>query len=710
MSPIVTGALLLVGVGLFSKTMYGRLRTLAALKKVPGNRLDRPMERTAALLKFGLGQRRMVDREELLPGAMHVAIFAAFMVLAARKVMMFVMGFSTSATEVLTNLSDPWWSDKHALMQAYAAYLFVKDIVAALAVVGVCYFFYLRLVVKPDRMTKSWEAMLILGFIGSLMISELTFGAGHFRAQHIVWADFEPATSAWGRLLAGVPDETMHWLGLVGFWVHVTIIVTFLNFLPWGKHFHVVVGLPNVFMKGLPPKPNEKVSSSAKLPTPNLEKEEFGYKTIKDFSWKEGLDVNTCTECGRCQTHCPTYLTGKPLTHKQVNQSIKHYLWDHEKELISGKTSEGKDFEAPAVVGGILSADTVWACTSCGWCEQACPVFIENVPRLINLRRQLVQVEANFPTELQRVFEGIERQGNPWGIGQEKREEWEGDLTLPRFTADGDFEYLFFVGCAGSYDERMKKVTRSLVKVLNEAKVKFATLGKEEACTGDPARRAGNEYLYQTMAKANVEKFNGLKVKAVVTQCPHCFNTIKNEYPEFGGNYRVISHTELISELIRDKRIKLSKVMNEKLTYHDPCYLGRHNGVFEAPREVLKAIPGLEVIEMQRSKRESFCCGAGGARMFMEEHLGTRINHHRVNEAALTLQHAKDPSTPFPDPADRHKPGTVGDYKGPATGTVAVACPFCHTMVKDAVADTGREETMKVRDIAELVAESMETK
>ncbi len=710
MSPLVTTALLAVSLAIFTKTMMGRLRTMAALKPVPGNRLDRMNERIMGLLKFGLGQRRMVDREEFVPGLMHVFIFGAFMVLAVRTVMLFVMGFSTTAVEVLGDLSASFWAAHGTLHDVYAAYLFVKDVAAAAAVVGVCYFAVLRLFVKPDRMTKSWEAMLILGFIGALMLSEFTFGASHFRAQHVEWASYEPVTSAWGKLFTAMPDEALHWVGVACFWLHLTIILTFLNFLPQGKHFHVIVGLVNVLLRKLPPEPGQTVSSSAKLPTPNLEKEEFGYKTIKDFTWKEALDVNTCTECGRCQTHCPTYLTGKPLAHKAVNQAVKHYLWDHEKELISGKTGEGKDFEAPAVVGGILNPDTVWACTSCGWCEQACPVFIENVPRLINLRRQLVQVEASFPTELQRVFEGMERQGNPWGLGQEKRDEWEGELKLPKWSEGGNYEYLFFVGCAGSYDERMKKVSRALARVLTEAKVSFATLGKEETCTGDSARRAGNEYLFQTLAKANVEKLNAAKVKAIITQCPHCFNTLKNEYPDFGGHYKVISHTELLAELIKSGRVKLSKVMNEKLTYHDPCYLGRHNGVFEPPREVLKAIPGLEVIEMQRSKRESFCCGAGGARMWMEEHLGTRINHNRANEAALTLKHAADPSTPYPDPTALKKPGTVGEYKGPASGTVAVACPFCHTMVKDALADTGREETMKVKDVVELVAESMETK
>ncbi len=284
---------------------------------------------------------------------------------------------------------------------------------------GVTYFAYLRVFVKPDRMTKSWEAMLILGFIAALMLTEFIFGASHFRAQHVAWASYEPVTSSWALLFRGVPDEALHWAGVACFWLHLTIIVVFLNFLPLGKHFHVITALFNVFLRRLPPKPGEPVSSSARLPTANLEKEEFGAKTIKDLTWKQALDVNTCTECGRCQTHCPTYLTGKPLTHKAVNQSIKHYLWDNEKELpCQGEGQErARTLEAPAVVGGILSADTVWACTSCGWCEPACPVFIENVPRLIDMRRYKVQVEADFPQRAAARLRGHGAPGQPLGPG-----------------------------------------------------------------------------------------------------------------------------------------------------------------------------------------------------------------------------------------------------------------------------------------------------
>jgi len=670
----------------------------------PVDRFDNVPDRLAALLAFGFGQKRMVDPEERTTGAMHVLIFAAFMTLALRTVMLVVMGFSEGAFHLFTNPAHPFWLEHTLLKSLFEAYLLAKDVVAVGALAGVLYFFYLRLVVQPDRLTKSGEALLILGFIGGLMVTEFLFGAAHMLHEGYGFYAPEPVTSLVAEALRplALSQAALSGLAGAGFWTHLVIIFVFLNFLPYGKHFHIITGLPNVFFKRLTP--------SGKLRTADLAKEDFGARTVKDLHWKNLLDVYSCTECGRCQTHCPTYLTGKPLTHKQVNQDIKQWTWANQDALATGKTKDGKDFEVPGIIGSILKAETVWACTTCGWCETACPVFIENIPRLVEMRRQKVQVEADFPPEAQRVFEGMERQGNPWGIGQDKRDEWAADLQLPTWgDGGGPYEYLFFVGCAGSYDDRMKKVSRSMVRILNEAGIKFATLSKQEACTGDPARRLGNEYLFQTLAKTNVETLNSLGVKAVITQCPHCFNTIKNEYPDFGGNYEVWNHTEFINHLLKTGRIKLGKVMNEKLTYHDPCYLGRHNGVYDAPREALSAIPGLQVVEMQRSKRESFCCGAGGGRMWLEEHEGTRINHARVNEIALTLQHDKDPATPFPSATDMKKPGQVGAYTGPtAQGVVAVACPFCHTMVRDGLSDTGREEQVKVKDVAELVADALE--
>ena len=697
MSPIFTSLLLAAGLIFFAVTMTRRLLLLAALKKE--DRGDHPSVRAKRLLLFGLGQKRMVDPEERGPGVMHVLIFAAFMVLALRTIMLFVMGFSESSVDVFSTPTSLFWTEHPTWGPVFGVYLLAKDLLAAGAFIGAAYFWYLRWLVKPDRMTPSWEGYLILAFIMGLMATEFVFGASHIVAQHRGLVAFEPVTSLVARGFDSLDSNLVRTLGIVAFWLHLSIIVTFLNFLPYGKHFHVITALPNVYFQRLTP--------SGKLPTPNLEKEEFGVRTVKDLTWKQGLDLYSCTECGRCQTHCPTYLTGKPLTHKEVNQTLKHWVWGHQSLIVDGKDGNGQPKELPPIVGNILQAETVWACTSCGWCETACPVFIENIPRLIDMRRYKVQVEAEFPSEIQRVFEGMERQGNPWGLGQDRRDQWAEDLQIPQWGDGGQYEYLFFVGCAGSYDDRQKKVSRALVKILRQANISFAILGKAEICNGDSARRLGNEYLFQTLAKGNVEAWNASQVKAIITQCPHCFNTIKNEYPELGGSYQVISHVELISQLLRDKRIKLSQVKGERLTYHDPCYLGRHNGIYDAPREALTAIPGVELVEMQRNQRQSFCCGAGGGRMWMEEKIGQRINQNRVNEAALTLAHAADPSIPLPSATDLHKPGAVGHYQGQASGTIAVACPFCMTMIKDGANETGRDQ-IKVKDVSELVADALE--
>jgi Fe-S oxidoreductase len=707
MNPYVTAILLIIGVLVFGYTMSGRI--LALLRMKPVNRFDRIPERLLRLMRFGFAQRRMVDPEEFTPGLMHLLIFVAFMVLALRTIMLFVMGFSATALAVLSTPTHWFWRENPTVAAIFNGFLVVKDLVALGALAGVAYFWVLRARVKPDRMTASKEAYLILGFIGGLMVTEFLFGASHMLNQASGFSIWEPVTSTVAIVLRPLPLGLVSVLGAAGLWIHLTIILTFLNFFPLGKHFHVITALPNVFF--------QRITASGKLPTPNLEKEEFGASKITDLHWKNILDLYSCTECGRCQTHCPTYITGKPLTHKGVNQDLKRWLWRHEEEVGEGRASEGGSFELPPLVPNLLSAETIWACTSCGWCETACPVFIENVPRLIEMRRHKVQVEADFPPEAQRVLEGMERQGNPWGIGQDRRSEWADGLAIPHWNdGNGPYEYLFFVGCAGSYDDRQKKVSRAMVKILREAGVKFATLGTQETCNGEAARRIGNEYLFQTLAKMNVETFNGLGVRSIITQCPHCFNTLKNEYPDFGGRYDVITHSQLISRLLKEKRIRLSQAMTAlgkdgRVTYHDPCYQGRHNGIYEEPRAALRSVPGLKVVEMQRSRRESFCCGAGGGRMWMEERIGQRINQNRVNEAALTLAHTANPSVPFPDARDKKQPGGVGDYRGnEGEGVIAVSCPWCMTMMRDGVNETGREGKIRVADVAELVADAIESR
>ncbi len=685
MSPLFTAALLVVGLAFFAFTMLRRVAPLGALRREV--RTDRMGERVRALLAFGFGQKRLVDPEERGPGILHVLIFVAFLVLALRTLTLFGMGFAES-------FHFPFLGEDAALGRAY---LFVKDLVVLGALVGVAGFLWRRLVTKPDRVTLSTEGVVILLFIAGLMITDMLFDAAHaglvptrtirslipfVSEQSWAWTpSYEPGAPA-GALATlgfdalGLSGPTVAAIGYGAFWLHLALILLFLNVLPYGKHFHIITALPNVLFARLSP-----VAALRKL---DLEAEDasFGTATVKDLSWKEGWDVYSCTECGRCQTHCPTYVTGKPLSHKEVNRAIRHHLVDAATDLTAlARAKEPAAREAAAAklprITEIVPPETFWSCTTCGWCETACPVLIENVPRLVDMRRHDVLVESAFPEEASRVFKGIETQGNPWGIGSNKRTEWCEDLAIPR-AGDGDFEWLFFVGCAGAFDDRQKKVSRAIVKILREAKVSFAILGDEETCTGDAARRLGNEYLFQMQAQSLTETLNGHKVKKILVQCPHCLNTLANELPQFGGKYEVVHHADLVARLVRDGKLSPGKASGlGEVTFHDPCYLARWNGITEPPREALRSA-GAEVKEMARNRREGFCCGAGGGRFWLEEKLGTRVNRNRAEEAAATL--------------------------GAAGGVVATACPFCLTMMKDGLADAGKDETVRVLDVAEIVA------
>jgi Fe-S oxidoreductase len=370
-------------------------------------------------------------------------------------------------------------------------------------------------------------------------------------------------------------------------------------------------------------------------------------------------------------------VTQKPLTHKGLNKTLRMHLMEEAEVLAAGP--EARD-QLPDLVPNIVNPDTIWACTTCGWCETACPVFIENIPRIIDMRRHEVLMKSEFPPEVTRVFKGMETQGNPWNLGATSRGDWAEGHNVPTVEENPEFEYLWFVGCAGSFDDRQKKVSQSLAAVLNAAGVNYAILGNAETCNGDSARRMGNEYLFQMLAEQNIETFKAHNVTKVFSACPHCFNIIKNEYPALGGEYEVMHHSQLIAELLKDKRIVPTEGFNELVTYHDACYLGRHNQEYKAPRETLKAIPGLKIVEMERSERQSFCCGAGGGRMWMEEHIGTRINQNRAQEAIDT-----------------------------GAKTVAANCPFCITMLKDGINELNVEGVV-VRDISEILADSIKTK
>jgi Fe-S oxidoreductase/nitrate reductase gamma subunit len=668
MGPLLTAAMLVIALSFFAFTMLRRMAPLLALRR--DDRVSRTGERVAALLRYGLGQKRLVDPEERGPGLLHVVIFAAFLVLALRTITLFGMGFAQG-------FHLPLLSPEGALGRIYGL---AKDAMVLLALVGVAGFLWRRMVTKPDRVTRSTEGVVILLFIAGLMVTDLLFDGAGLLARNAPGEAWEPAGIVGRALLAPLAPEAAHAIGVGAFWIHLAIILTFLNFLPYGKHFHIITGLPNVFFARLSP-----AGALRKL---DLEAEDasYGTATVKDLSWKEGWDVYSCTECGRCQTNCPTYVTGKPLSHKEVNRAIRHHLVHEAPVLAAAARAKDADARAAALAGlppiaDVVPPETFWACTTCGWCETACPVLIENIPRLVDMRRQRVLVDSDFPDEAARVFKNIETQGNPWGIGSNKRAEWCEDLAVPRASEGQEFEWLFFVGCAGAFDDRQKKVSRAIVQILREAGVSFAILGEEETCNGEAARRLGNEYLFQMQAQANVDVLNGYGVKKILVQCPHCLNTIQNEFPQFGGNFEVVHHTQLIARLVADGKLSPGKAAGlGNVTFHDPCYLARWNGVSEEPRAALGAV-GVRVKEMDRNRRQGFCCGAGGGRFWLEEKLGTRVNQERVAEAARTL--------------------------GEAGGTVAVGCPFCLTMLKDGVNETGREEQLKVLDVAEIVARGL---
>jgi len=410
--------------------------------------------------------------------------------------------------------------------------------------------------------------------------------------------------------------------------------------------------------------------------------ESFGAGKLNDFTWKQIFDADACTRCGRCQDGCPAYLSGKPLSPKKMVQDLKTYWLEKAPEAINEKAKAAVEgAEAPAeklLAGEVVDLHELWACTNCMYCMEHCSASIEHVPKIVNMRQYKVLTDADFAPELQLTCKNMENNSNPWGIGAHLRGDWAKELGIKTLAEDPNVEYLFYVGCSGSFDDRGKKISIAFAKILQAAGVSFGILGSEEGCCGDSAMRAGNEYLFQSLAQANIALMNGYGVKKIITACPHGYNSLKKDYPNFDGKYEVYHHTEIIANLIAQKKITLKNAVSGTFTYHDSCFLGRYNEIYQQPRQILKAIPGMKLVEMDRNLEKSFCCGAGGARMWMEEDIGDRINNMRTDQAIAVK-------------AD----------------TVAVACPFCLTMLSDGIKDKEMSEKMVSLDIAEIVLKSM---
>jgi Fe-S oxidoreductase len=640
-----------------------------------------------------LGQRKLL--KWTVPGTAHFLTFWGFTILLLTIIESYGALFDRT-------FSLPW-------IGHWAFIGFLEDLVAVGVLAGIITFAVIRIRDNPHREGRASRfygshtgaAWLVLGMI-FLVIATLLL----YRGAQINTGVFPYPHGAFASQIVG------HWLHPLGYGVNavleatfivaqVGVVMLFLVVVAYSKHLHIFLAPVNVLFAR---KPNalgalEPMRSNGKV----LDFEEadpdtdvFGRGKIEDFTWKGLLDMGTCTECGRCQSQCPAWATGKPLSPKQVILDLRDHAFAKAPYLLASSDEEReklpdavkKEAERPLVGkdGGVIDPDVIWSCTNCGACVEECPVDIEHIDHIDGMRRYQVLIESAFPVEAAGMLKNLENKGDPWGMGEARRAEWMTELDFEVPLVDGtipaDVEYLFWVGCAGALEDRARKTTKAIATLLHTAGVKFAVLGPAETCTGDPARRMGNEFVYSMLAQQNIETLNEAGARTIVASCPHCFNTIANEYPQLGGNYEVVHHTQLLARLVEQGKLTPAERIDEKLTYHDPCFLGRHNKVFTPPRQILEAVPGVRAEEMHRCKNRGFCCGAGGARMWMEERIGKRINIERIEEA-LAL----------------------------APDTISTACPYCLVMLGDAVAakkaSGEAKDTLEVVDVAQLLARSV---
>ena len=660
-NPTVFALLLSAALAVFAWGCWKRL-SLISLGGAE-DRTDNIGVRVGEMLRFAFGQKRVLAKPF---GINHFIIFWSFLILLVANTEFILNGLFPQSIKLIK-----------LPFEIYVPLAFMIDIASLLALIAVSVAALRRLFSPPYPEARTPEAFFILGLIATLMLA--SFGLnGSELATFMARSKSDPATflAAAQKMMpvsaqvAGMLPPTH--LGLIhgiSWWAHAVALLLFMCYLPNSKHMHILTAIPNCFFRRLD-KPNTVPREEF---TPG---NTFGVATVDRYSWKDLLDSFSCTECGRCQNVCPAGITGKPLNPRGVIHDIKVNLLENGAELKKG--------EQPRVplIGeggeGSVAEEAIWSCTTCGACMEACPVFIEQMPKIIQLRRHLVETESQFPEELLNLFENMEGRSNPWGIAPSERTKWCSQLEVKSFDRNTT-EYLLYVGCAGSFDSRNKHVSVSVAQLLDKAGVSWGILGKDEKCCGDSVRRLGNEYVFDRMARENVEIFRERGVKKVITQCPHCFSTLKNDYRQYGLELEVIHHSELLRNLVEDGRLKLDKTTAEMgaTVFHDSCYLGRHNDVYDAPRQVVSMATGSAPAEMGRNRGNAFCCGAGGGRMWMEEHTGERINLTRVKEAL------------------EEKPDTI-----------CVACPYCLTMFEDGLKDV-KADNVRVRDVAEVMAEAV---
>jgi Fe-S oxidoreductase len=655
-------------VALFFWNTWYKIKLIRQGQPEVEKRWDKPVQRIIVFIVNVLGQKKKL--RDWYAGPMHVAIFWGFMILLLSIVNFLWEGLGIGFEERFFEVTrlDFFARFVHEngipFTYGYTWYHVLMNVFILLVLIAMGMAFFRRLVLRPERLELTWEALLILVLITLMMLTDMMLeGAKIVGGAHAPGA-FMGQIAAAGWRAVGITGESSELAWTVTWLIHFAIFFGFLNYLPISKHMHIMLAPFNTLFKSQEP-------NGAIPPIPDLEeRESWGAHTIPELTWKNLMDGLTCQECGRCQDKCPAYNTQKPLSPKKLFLDIKHTL---EKEGLKPADAE----RVPLISDELQSLDEIWSCTTCHACVTECPVSNEHIPVFIAFRRYLTLMEGNLPAEAQLTLQNLEKNSNPWGVGFDQRMAWAEGLDVTTFADNPGVEYCYYVGCAGAFDDRYKKVAENMVKILRAANISFSILGVEEGCCGDTARRLGNEYLFKMMVEQNIGTMKNYKIKKIITTCPHGYNCLKNEYPQFGGEYEVIHHTELILDLIKSGRIKLTNpVDGGLLTYHDSCYLGRHNYIYDEPREILKAIPGIKYKEMKRRYSRAFCCGAGGGRMWLEENIGERINVNRSKEAI-----------------------EIGAQQ------IAVACPFCMSMFDDGVKLLEKED-FPILDITELVARS----
>lgn len=652
----------LTAVILFVFSSRKLIRQMLVAKK-KDDRFDRIGDRIKRVLKIAFGQSKLL--RDPFAGTIHFLIFWGFMLFLFAVVEALIQGFYSNFSLAFTGYF-------------YSAVTLVQDVFGVLVILSVLVALYRRFIAHIPRLevekAHKADAAFILLLIMLVVIAMFGENMSSIAMHGFKLGEYEvrPVSAFLSPLFFSSHSAASALSYEIFWWLHVVVVLAFLNYLPYSKHLHVLTSIPNTFFSN-----NSDIRNTLK--PINLEDESlevFGAADIEQLSWKQILDGYSCTECGRCTSVCPAATVGKSLSPRKIMVDIRRRTADKAPLVLEGKT-EGEVFEK-TLVHDYISDTELWECTTCMACVQECPVMIEHVDSIVDLRRDLVLTEAEFPSNLNNVFKSIETNYTPWAFNKEDRANWAEGMGIKTMAEDRDGEILFWVGCAGSFDDRYKKVTKAFASLMQKANIDFRILGNEEKCNGDTARRLGNEYLAQMMIQQNVETLNGYGVKKIVTACPHCFHSIKNEYKQFGGNFEVMHHTQLIEEMLSSGKIQLKEDSPvQKVTYHDSCYLGRYNEVYDSPRESLGKVNGLEFVEMDRNKSRGFCCGAGGGRMFLEDEEGGKINVERTRQALDT-----------------------------EAETIASACPFCMTMMTDGVKHFEKSEEVGVKDIAEIIFEN----